>query len=81
MKLERFDLYCGMGHSGDYRKECEDGEYVEYDEAIREIDALKARNAELLKVLRQIADRGMPVQKEEHRIARTAIAKAKGETE
>jgi len=46
----------------------------------REEDArLIAAAPELLEALKQIANMGVPVQKEEHRIARAAIAKAKGE--
>ena len=40
---------------------------------------LIAAAPELLEALEQIANRGVPVQQEEHRIARAAIAKAKGE--
>jgi hypothetical protein len=40
---------------------------------------LAAAAPELLEALEQIANRGVPVQQEEHRIARAAIAKAKGE--
>jgi len=47
--------------------------------AAEEIIRLQDQNAELLAALQQIADRAVPVQKEEHRMARAAIAKARGE--
>jgi len=40
--------------------------------------ALRAQRDELLEALKEIANMGVPVQKTEHRIARAAIAKAKG---
>jgi len=47
-------------------------------DAADEIERLRDQNAELLEALKQIADRAVPVQKEEHRMARIAIAKTKG---
>jgi len=43
------------------------------------IEELEEQRDELLEALEQIANMGVPVQKTEHRIARAAIAKAKGE--
>lgn len=43
------------------------------------VKKLQEKNKELLEALEQIANRDVPVVKEEHRIARAAIAKAKGE--
>ena len=43
------------------------------------IEELEEKNKELLLALRKIWNMAVPVQKEEHRIAREAIAKAKGE--
>ena len=43
-------------------------------------ERLQRINADLLTALRQIENRGVPVQREEHRMARAAIAKAKGDT-
>ena len=48
---------------------------------LSEADAhLIAAAPELLEALKEIANMGVPVQKTEHRIARSAIAKAKGQT-
>jgi len=44
-----------------------------------QIAEIKAQRDELLEALKEIANMGVPVQKTEHRIARAAIAKAKGE--
>jgi hypothetical protein len=44
-----------------------------------EIERLRQVNAEMLEALQKIAERGVPVQREEHRIARAAIARAKGD--
>jgi len=43
-----------------------------------QIAEIKARRDELLEALEEIANMAVPVQKTEHRIARAAIAKAKG---
>jgi hypothetical protein len=53
--------------------------FMGFHAAQAEMRELRAQNAELLKALKQIADRAVPVQKEEHRMARAAIAKARGE--
>jgi len=44
-----------------------------------QIAEIKAQRDELLEALKEIANMGVPVQKTEHRIARAAILKAKGE--
>ena len=43
------------------------------DAAIGEKDRLRAENKRLKNALRDIANRGVPVQREEHRIARAAL--------
>jgi hypothetical protein len=53
--------------------------FMGFHAAQAEMRELRAQNAELLEALKQIANRAVPVQKEEHRMARIAIAKARGE--
>ena len=48
-------------------------------ECAARIENLEEQNKELLEALRKIWNMSVPTQKEEHRIAREAIAKAKGE--
>ena len=48
-------------------------------QAIEYIEEVEAQNESLLEALEEIANMAVPVQKTEHRIARAAIAKAKGE--
>jgi hypothetical protein len=49
-----------------------------YHKAEADIKQLKAQNAKLVEALERIYNMGVPVQKEEHRVARAAITKAKG---
>jgi hypothetical protein len=49
-------------------------------QAIEYIEEIEAQNESLLEALEEIANMAVPVQKTEHRIARAAIAKAKGHT-
>jgi hypothetical protein len=48
-------------------------------DTIRDLVRLRAQNAELLEALECIYNMGVPVQRKEHRVARAAIAKARGE--
>ena len=79
--VDRINLHFRLKQLGAFVWQMKMEGKTEPADAADEIERLRKINTDLLTALREIANRAVPVQKEEHRMARAAIAKAKGETE